>query len=895
MASIDVKVIVSAIDNLSSTFKTMGKNINSSVGKSTKEMGGMATAGNSLKSTLSSLAIKAGVVGLAIGAVGAAIAGVAAAMRPFIAASIEMENAFLGLTRLAQRFGIDSGEATNAAKSLASDGLVSLTTAANGLQKLMTAGMGLDQAVELMIAYKDQAAFGRAATMSYDQAVNNLAESFYTENSMIGNLSGQTENYNIIIERGAALMGKSVSSLTAAEKAQAKYLGTLELGKLVQGDAAVMAETLGGRLESLKTKTNVLKAAIGDALTPMVSQLAEVMGETLTKAIGWVEDHMLQLTTTSTILGGALSVVLQAAVSLAQGVGDILSIAIGQDLPSALGAAGEGLVWFKIGILGVSTAVSMLIQIVIGAVAILFGAFKSIITFSIKPLEQAVVGAADRMFTTYAGAQMKMEEIAKDSANAQTNAYVKSTDKIVAASNNKSSKLQKDLEEETEKFEREMEKREVRFQEQMADMIMAHIDKRDSLIEDLDKENREYNKRMDERAADYKERMDEMVADHQEKVDDINSQALDEDTDFEENMGDKTRSYEENMEDMERSHHEKVEEIEKQLAREVAKGDEADQERIDDLKERLAEENEEYDLKVTRLEEAYKRETERLIAEHEKRALALQERLAKEEEEQAKALAKAKENMEKETAEIKATHEERTQAYQEKLDKEEEILGKHQAEVDAVKDKAVEDDITRLKRHYAEQKKEAEDDHKRKMADVKEKGAAEGAAYGGAIGGALGPELDKIETDMKNAGKTAGENFGAGIVEGAYNAGKGLVADFLRGIWEQISALNDMGQERMKQLLGLESVFDTYEPHATGGIVSGAIGEPMPILAHGGERVTPAGLSSGGGGDGISLTVNVGIYAGAETEKRNIARELYAALGQVAKAQDKTVQQLMGV
>ncbi len=83
---------------------------------------------------------------------------------------------------------------------------------------------------------------------------------------------------------------------------------------------------------------------------------------------------------------------------------------------------------------------------------------------------------------------------------------------------------------------------------------------------------------------------------------------------------------------------------------------------------------------------------------------------------------------------------------------------------------------------------------------------------------------------------------------------------------------------------------------AGGGTVPGPIGEAVPIIAHGGETVVPRGLGQdqGGGGGGISFNVSIGIFAGTETEKREIARELYAQLVRAGIAENKTVQELMG-
>ena len=65
----------------------------------------------------------------------------------------------------------------------------------------------------------------------------------------------------------------------------------------------------------------------------------------------------------------------------------------------------------------------------------------------------------------------------------------------------------------------------------------------------------------------------------------------------------------------------------------------------------------------------------------------------------------------------------------------------------------------------------------------------------------------------------------------------------------------------------------------------------MLATVHGGETVSPVGRSGRGGGS--TFNVYVGMYAGTETEKRNIARDLYSALVQVAQSQNKSVSELM--
>lgn len=218
---------------------------------------------------------------VAIGGVVASIVGLQtgiSVLRNSVTAANEFEGAMTGLARLAQRFGFESRDATAAAKELASDGLITVTTAANSLQKLLTAGVGLDTATELIKGYKDQAAFGRSSTIDFNTAVGNLAESFYTGNSAIGNLSGQTENWTQIIEKGAAALGKNVNQLNEQELVLAKVIGQQRLNNLVQGDAATYATTNAGKQALLNGTLKNMEITIGRVTNQLTSGLIGALG-----------------------------------------------------------------------------------------------------------------------------------------------------------------------------------------------------------------------------------------------------------------------------------------------------------------------------------------------------------------------------------------------------------------------------------------------------------------------------------------------------------------------------------------------------------------------------------------------------------------------------------------
>jgi hypothetical protein len=194
-------------------------------------------------------------------------------------AAAEYQKAMIGLKSTAAAFGESQDAATAAAQRLTSDGMLNMADASKALQNIMNTGLGLDKAEQLIRTYKDQAALGRAANLSFSQAVSNLSESFMTESSAIGNLSGQSENYNQIIERGANILGKSVASLTEAERQQAKFIGTMELGKVVSGDLARYMESADAQAQIFANTVNKLQTLFGQALSPMIMYATQSLAQ----------------------------------------------------------------------------------------------------------------------------------------------------------------------------------------------------------------------------------------------------------------------------------------------------------------------------------------------------------------------------------------------------------------------------------------------------------------------------------------------------------------------------------------------------------------------------------------------------------------------------------------
>lgn len=148
----------------------------------------------------------------------------------------------------------------------------------------------------------------------------------------------------------------------------------------------------------------------------------------------------------------------------------------------------------------------------------------------------------------------------------------------------------------------------------------------------------------------------------------------------------------------------------------------------------------------------------------------------------------------------------------------------------------------------------------------------------------LPDKIEKALQDTKDKAVAKAKEIYDGVV-GWLGDVKDFFNDIIGKAREAVEAVT-RGAQRAREERGYQ----------TGGVVPGAIGEAVPATVHAGERIIPAGVGadSGGGGVGISFNVYTGMYAGTETEKRNIARDLYAALLQVAQSQNKSVAEMMG-
>jgi hypothetical protein len=257
----ELKIVLSAVDNAS-------KEIN-------KVNGSLEAIG--------SFAKKAAV------AIGVAAGGFGYVLKQTTDASNTLNNSLIGLNSVANAFNQDANKAKKAAQDLAKDGLMTVSEAAAGLKNLLASKFSLPEAINLMNAFKDSAAFNRQASLGFGDSIRGATEGIKNQNSILVDNAGITKNLSIILKEAGYSQMDLQNVTSDAGVRMALYNGILKEASIFQGDAARASKTLTGEQAQLSTQIFNVKAAIGDQLVPVMLYFVRTTKEALNEVARFVE------------------------------------------------------------------------------------------------------------------------------------------------------------------------------------------------------------------------------------------------------------------------------------------------------------------------------------------------------------------------------------------------------------------------------------------------------------------------------------------------------------------------------------------------------------------------------------------------------------------------------
>lgn len=450
-----------------------------------------------------------------------------------VTAANTYQAALLGLTSVARAFGQDSVAANDAARQLASDGLLTVADAAAGLKNLLASGFNLDQAITLMERFKDTAAFGRQAALGFGQSIRGATEGIKNGNSILTDNAGITKNLSVILQE----MGKSQTDVmnitTDASVRLALFNGLLRESAPMMGDAAKLSDTYAGAQARAASQTQIFQQGLGAVVQVLTGGLIN----------GYTE--FLAANQTSIISLGAAAV----------GAGA---------LTAALFLAVKAIQAFRV---------------------------ASIIAAATNPLLLALTAIAIVAGVVLFDAMNRLQAKLAESAGALTEAG-DTAGTVVPSGFSKAGKAAEDLARKLADIDEQIAKQQRDFREQLAETIRGHQQRALAVEKSLAKENAAFAKSSAEKKRSLDDETSEAIKAHEErlieiqrqideeltssrdanslKVRDLQASLIKERRSFEKGNAERQAKYQEDIGNAQAAHDEKVAELTEELNTEKA-------------------------------------------------------------------------------------------------------------------------------------------------------------------------------------------------------------------------------------------------------------------------------------------------------------------------------------
>lgn len=547
-----------------------------------------------------------------------------------------------------------------------------------------------------------------------------------------------------------------------------------------------LKDSVGIALSDILTKSGVFDA-IKSTLSNLVNYIVDntpAMIESVKTFVKFVQDNFPLIA--GVILGALIPAFTALITSLASGL-VLLSpyIILGGALALAFTAISQSVFGANSGLTGF-----------IGLLQIAFTLIKGVTTSLMYLITGQFSKVGDTISTTVGeisnivkSTNQKIVDSTKKTTTAQVAANKKKNDDIIAADDQLTSEQKKQLADEEYNFKKSMDKRKQSFQDSLAQLVYAHLDKVTSLKKQLSDENKDFSDKMAARVKDFEESMDEMKKSHEDKVKDLKDQLTEENADFAASQAERNATAQAEIADETKSHEKKVDDIQTLIDKEVAKGKNASSLKLATLREELAQENSDYSDKVDKINADVDKQSAKEMDANQKSLADLQKKLDEENQSYLDSIAKKTATEAEQTTTLQTEHDKRTTDLQTSLDTENGILAKHQEDVNALKDQARLDDIEMLKKQYAEENAAATADHLKKINDITTQGQQQGSTLGSNINTGLASQKGALNNTMAEIGRSLSSNLVSNIGDGAKQAGAKILKDFANGLIQKAKDL----------------------------------------------------------------------------------------------------------
>lgn len=414
----------------------------------------------------------------------------------------------------------------------------------------------------------------------------------------------------------------------------------------------------------------------------------------------------------------------------------------------------------------------------------------------------------------------------------------------------------------------------------MTDDVPAGIGASSKAMADLQKQLQKIDDQIMKANRDFQEQLAEMVQSHEAKVKDLKDQLDQENSDFADQQKGQTESFKDAQTQMSDEHSKKVDTITRQINQLLSKGKDADQQELADLRSQLDQENQQYAADAIKKQQKY----------------------------------------DEDVAKQQAAHDKKTADLQKQLDDENALLTKHAADVASIRNVTLLDEIDKLKRShdeqniaFAQQKADAIENAKQTSGGVSDvwntangqlndqfKGMGDqmGAAMGDAFMKALKDSFKEVGSSIANwlrkindPLKTAGDKISNAIKALDKATGGGDNNDWMT--LDQVRAAQAGGRAsggavtagnayRIMESGGRE----TFVPDINGQMLSPGQTKRLTEASNDSPQQVTQHISQ------FSINLELGMYVGMPSEKREIAAELWREITRLARAQGVQLPQI---
>ena len=267
------------------------------------------------------------IAGVAATALGGAIAAIGA-VRIFgraIDEAKDLENALIGLKSVASATGQNVDQVTEAAKELASDGMIPLADVSATLKSLLATGLDADKAIEVFKSLRDAAAFNRQGQLSLAEAVRGAADGIKNQNSIMVDNAGITKNLSVLQKEYAESIGTTVGKLTERQKLEAITTGIIREATIFQGDYNKSLATYTGAVGKAAGNIRFFLAELGNLIIRnkivinSISQIGVLFGRLKTAILdnretlsAYITEGLLKLGSTLNLIANSLDVIVRS-------------------------------------------------------------------------------------------------------------------------------------------------------------------------------------------------------------------------------------------------------------------------------------------------------------------------------------------------------------------------------------------------------------------------------------------------------------------------------------------------------------------------------------------------------------------------------------------------------